>query len=333
MLRACVIGWPVEHSRSPVIHRYWLKQYEIDGSYEKEAVPPGEAESFLRGLGQRGYVGANVTLPHKLAALKAADVADQAAYAIGAANTLWIDGEGKLNATNTDAYGFMTNLEAQAPGWNEGRRPVCVIGAGGAARAILYGLLQAGAGKILLANRTRDKAEGLGAYFGAMSPATNWIEVVDWEERDRAVAAVRVVVAVVDAREPRPLIAGGGHRRELLDRHLRDERRIESERGRIEATCVDRDPSAHFAAPLLSLAGFGASLFGTGAAAGGAGFGGSSLSGAGLPAGFGSGLAGSGLPGSLFGAGSIGGASGGGPAEPPPPPITVGSSSSQSHFP
>ena len=194
MRRACVIGWPVEHSRAPVIPRYWLKQYGIDGAYEKEAVPPGEAEAYLRGLGERGYVGANVTLPHKLAALKAADVADQAAYAIGAANTLWLDPEGKLNATNTDAYGFMTNLEAQAPSWNTGRRPVLVIGAGGAARAILYGLLVAGARKILLANRTPDKAEALAAYFRSMSPEAHWVELVDWEQRNRAVAACGLLV-------------------------------------------------------------------------------------------------------------------------------------------
>lgn len=194
MKRACVIGWPVEHSRSPLIHRYWLRQYGIDGAYEKEAVPAGEAESFLRGLRQRGYVGANVTLPHKLAALKAADTADKAAYAIGAANTLWLDRENKLNATNTDAYGFITNLEAQAPGWNASGNPVLVIGAGGAARAILYALLEAGAGKILLANRTREKAEGLAAYFGSMSQVANWVEVVDWEERSRAVAACGLLV-------------------------------------------------------------------------------------------------------------------------------------------
>jgi shikimate dehydrogenase len=194
MRRACVIGWPVEHSRSPLIHGYWLKHYGIDGDYVKEAVAPGAIESFLRGLSERGYVGANVTLPHKLSAFKAADVADEAAYAIGAANTLWLDGEGKLNATNTDAYGFMTNLQAQAPGWNAGRRPVLVIGAGGAARAILYGLLQAGAAKVLLANRTRDKAEALAAYFGSMSVAANWIEVVDWGERNRAVAECGLLV-------------------------------------------------------------------------------------------------------------------------------------------
>ncbi len=121
MKRACVIGWPIEHSRSPLIHRYWLKQYGIDGAYEKEAVPPGEAEAFLRALAERDYVGANVTLPHKLAALQAADVADEAAYAIGAANTVWLDAAGRLNATNTDAAGFMANLNALAPQWNASR--------------------------------------------------------------------------------------------------------------------------------------------------------------------------------------------------------------------
>ena len=112
MKRACVIGWPVEHSRSPAVHRYWLKLYGIDGAYEKEAVPPEQAKEFLRSLGKRGYAGANITLPHKLVALEAADIADDAAHAIGAANTLWLDGAGRLHATNTDAYGFMINLNA-----------------------------------------------------------------------------------------------------------------------------------------------------------------------------------------------------------------------------
>jgi shikimate dehydrogenase len=192
--RACVIGWPVEHSRSPTIHRYWLKRYGIDGAYEKEAVPPDDAETFLRALAECNYVGANVTLPHKLAALKAADAADEAAYAIGAANTLWLDETRRLHATNTDAAGFMTNLNEQAPQWNRARRPVLVIGAGGAARAVLYGLLMGGATKILLANRTRNKAETLAGYFGPMSPATDWIEVIDWKERNRAVADCGLLV-------------------------------------------------------------------------------------------------------------------------------------------
>ena len=145
MRRACVIGWPVEHSRSPLIHRYWLKQYGLDGAYEKEAVKPEDLPAFLGGLAARGYAGANVTLPHKEAALRLATVADEAARTIGAANTLWLDEAGRLNASNTDAYGFMTNLNAVAPGWNEGRRPVMVLGAGGAGRAVLHGLLAEGA--------------------------------------------------------------------------------------------------------------------------------------------------------------------------------------------
>ncbi len=188
MKRACVIGWPVEHSRSPSIHRYWLKLYGIDGAYEKEAVPPQEARSFMRSLDERGYVGANVTLPHKLVALEAADIADEAARAIGAANTLWLDGAGRLNASNTDAYGFMTNLAEQAPNWNEGRRTVCVLGAGGAARAVLYGLIEAGASRILLANRSRARAEDLAMAFGPT------VEVVDWEDRDSALAACGLLV-------------------------------------------------------------------------------------------------------------------------------------------
>lgn len=188
MKRACVIGWPVEHSRSPAIHRFWLKQYGIDGAYEKEAVPPAEAARFIRSLAERGYVGANVTLPHKLMALQAADIADEAARAIGAANTLWLDGAGRLHASNTDAYGFMTNLNAQAPHWNEGRRPAMVLGAGGAARAILYGLIAAGVNRILLANRTRERAEALAASF-----APN-VEVVDWDDRERALAGRGLLV-------------------------------------------------------------------------------------------------------------------------------------------
>jgi shikimate dehydrogenase len=186
--RACVIGWPVEHSRSPAIHRYWLKLYGIDGAYEKEAVRPDELASFLGSLGKRGYAGANVTLPHKEEALRLASIADEAARAIGAANTLWVDGKGRLNASNTDAYGFMTNLNREAPHWNDGRRPVMVLGAGGAARAIVYGLVAQGASRILLANRTRDRAEALA---GAFAPA---VGVIDWEGRNQSLAGCGLLV-------------------------------------------------------------------------------------------------------------------------------------------
>jgi shikimate dehydrogenase len=188
MRRACVIGWPVEHSRSPMIHRYWLKQYGIDGAYEKEAVRPEDLAAFLGALDARGYAGCNVTLPHKEAALRAADSADDAAVAIGAANTLWLDAGGRLQASNTDAYGFMTNLEAEAPGWNRGKRPVVVLGAGGAARAILHGLLAAGASRIVLTNRTRSRADALAKTFGPL------VSVVDWKDRNRALAGSGLLV-------------------------------------------------------------------------------------------------------------------------------------------
>jgi shikimate dehydrogenase len=186
--RACVIGWPVEQSRSPAIHRYWLELYGIDGAYEKEAVRPEEFASFLGSLSDRGYAGANVTLPHKTEALRLATKADESARAIGAANTLWLDGTGRLNASNTDAYGFMTNLNQEAPHWNKGRAPVMVLGAGGAARAILYGLIAQGASRILLANRTRDRAEVLAGTFG---PA---VSVVDWDARNQALAGCGLLV-------------------------------------------------------------------------------------------------------------------------------------------
>lgn len=186
--RACVIGWPVEHSRSPVIHRYWLDQYGIDGAYEKEAVRPQDLRDFLQQLWTRGYIGANVTLPHKEGALRAARSADEAAITIGAANTLWLDPDGALHASNTDAYGFMTNLDAEAPQWKAATGPVIVLGAGGAARAVLYGLIKAGASRILLANRTQARAETLASEFGAT------IEVVDWDARHEALGDCGLLV-------------------------------------------------------------------------------------------------------------------------------------------
>jgi shikimate dehydrogenase len=188
MKRACVIGWPVAHSRSPVIHRYWLKLYGLDGAYEMEAVRPEDIGGFLKSLGERGYAGANVTLPHKEAALAAAVRPDEAARTIGAANTLWLDEAGLLHASNTDAYGFMTHLAAEAPDWNRGERPVAVLGAGGAARAILHGLIEAGASRILLANRTEGRAKALAEGFG------DRVSVIAWADRNRALAGCGLLV-------------------------------------------------------------------------------------------------------------------------------------------
>lgn len=186
--RACVIGWPVAHSRSPVIHRYWLKRYGLKGAYEKEAVRPEDFPEFLRTLGEHGYGGANVTLPHKEAALRAAKEADSAARAIGAANTLWLDAKGALHATNTDAYGFMANLQCEVPDWHGASGAAMVLGAGGAARAVLHGLIEAGVPRIFLSNRTETKAQDLAEAFGPP------IEVISWDAKDTALSACALLV-------------------------------------------------------------------------------------------------------------------------------------------
>jgi shikimate dehydrogenase len=178
MKRACVVGWPVEHSRSPLIHGYWLKHYGIDGEYVKRPVEPGDAPGFFQSLASEGFVGCNVTVPHKEAAFRAASRPDAAARSVGAANTLWID-DGVLCASNTDIHGFICNLDAQTPGWDKIGLPAAILGAGGAARGIIRGLLDRGIRHIRLANRTRERAEALAASFG---PA---LSVFGWGDRDR----------------------------------------------------------------------------------------------------------------------------------------------------
>jgi shikimate dehydrogenase len=185
--KAGVIGWPIRHSRSPLIHGHWLKVHAIAGSYVKEAVAPEDLKAFIGSLAARGWRGCNVTFPHKEAVLAAASVADEVARAIGAANTLWVEG-GHVHATNTDAYGFMTHLERSAPDWREKDRPAVVIGAGGAARAILHGLLEAGVSRIRLSNRTRERAEGLAATFGRR------VDVADWGAWDKALHGAGLIV-------------------------------------------------------------------------------------------------------------------------------------------
>ena len=162
---ACVIGWPVEHSRSPLIHNYWLKQYGIAGEYRRELVPREEFASFVKSLAARGYVGANVTVPHKEAAL-ALSQPDERARAVGAVNTLWLD-DGVLRATNTDVEGFLDNLDVCAPGWDRELNKAVVLGAGGAARAVIFGLLARGAERLVVVNRTLERAETLRRKFGA----------------------------------------------------------------------------------------------------------------------------------------------------------------------
>ena len=169
---ACIIGWPAGHSRSPLIHDYWLRQHGIAGEYRKEAVPPDEFAAFLAGLAARGYVGANVTIPHKEAAL-ALSTPDARAKAVGAANTLWRDGD-TLRSTNTDVEGFLGNLDAAAPGWDRGLPNAVVLGAGGSARAVVFGLIERGVARIHLVNRTLDRAQALAQRFGAAVMPARW---------------------------------------------------------------------------------------------------------------------------------------------------------------
>ncbi len=169
---ACVIGWPVEHSRSPLIHNYWLKTYGIAGEYRREAVPPENINAFIRSLATRGYIGANVTLPYKEAAL-ALSLPDDGARAIGAANTLWLDG-GFLRSTNTDVEGFLNNLDAGAAQWDRGLTAAVVLGAGGAARAVVYGLIARGVARIMVVNRTFHRAEMLHERFGRSTHPMPW---------------------------------------------------------------------------------------------------------------------------------------------------------------
>lgn len=176
MKNACVIGWPIEHSRSPLIHGYWLKTYGIEGTYTKVAVKPEELGGFLASLAERGFCGCNVTVPHKEAAYRASAERDASAVAVGAANTLWLDG-GTLHCANTDTYGYMTYLTERAPNWALRDAPVSILGAGGAARAIVYGFLQAGVGEIRLFNRSRERAAALAQAFGPR------VRVHDWHQR------------------------------------------------------------------------------------------------------------------------------------------------------
>jgi shikimate dehydrogenase len=172
MKKACVTGWPIGHSRSPIIHEFWLKKYKISGSYGVEAVRPEDFPAFINKIRDGEYVGANVTIPHKLAALKACDVASETARKIGAANTLWLEGD-KLHADNTDAYGFISYLDEVASGWNDDA-PAAVLGAGGAARAVVYALVERDIQEVRIFNRTLEKAKVIANEYGSRVTTYDW---------------------------------------------------------------------------------------------------------------------------------------------------------------
>jgi shikimate dehydrogenase len=182
---ACIIGWPVDHSRSPLIHNYWLKLHGIAGEYRREAVPPEKFGDFVRSLAARGYAGANVTVPHKQAALALSEP-DNRARAVGAANTLWFDGV--LRSTNTDVEGFLDNLDAGAPHWDREHAKAVVLGAGGAARAVVYALMERGIGRIDVVNRTFDRARSLQERFGSRACP------IPWEKRNTVLGDAALLV-------------------------------------------------------------------------------------------------------------------------------------------
>lgn len=170
MKKAAVLGWPITQSKSPLIHGYWLKSFGISGSYEALAVKPEDFSETVSGLAASGYRGCNVTIPHKEAALALADVVSDRATQIGAVNTL-VFKDGKIYGDNTDGYGFINNLAQRAPDWRADVGTAMVLGAGGAARAIVHGLLAEGAPKVLIANRTLATAQKLAAFFGDKTQA------------------------------------------------------------------------------------------------------------------------------------------------------------------
>jgi shikimate dehydrogenase len=173
---ACLIGWPAAHSRSPLIHHYWLRMLGIEGGYNIEAVPPEGFAEFVLHLSTHGFVGANVTIPHKERAL-ALTRPDERARAVGAANTLWYE-NGELRSTNTDIEGFVHNLDACAPGWDSVEEAL-VLGAGGASRAVVFGLIERGVRRVHVANRTIDRARALADQFGAQVHPVSWDEIAD----------------------------------------------------------------------------------------------------------------------------------------------------------
>ncbi|MCC6468987.1 MAG: shikimate dehydrogenase [Alphaproteobacteria bacterium] len=184
---ACVIGDPVAQSRSPLIHGYWLRKHGIAGDYRRELVKGADLKAFLADMPRRGYVGCNVTMPHKLAVM-ALSQPDARAKAIGAANAMWFDKAGVLRSTNTDVLGILGNLDAATPGWDKGLADAVVFGAGGAGRAAVYGLVERKIPRIRLVNRTLTKAEEFRQRFGpSVLPAA-------WEDRQRALAGAGLVL-------------------------------------------------------------------------------------------------------------------------------------------
>ncbi|GEO80055.1 shikimate dehydrogenase [Pararhodospirillum oryzae] len=192
---AAVLGWPVAHSRSPRVHGFWLARHGVDGAYVPLALRPESAMQGLRALPALGLAGANVTVPHKETAFAAADLLTDRARRIGAVNTLIVQEDGRLLGDNTDGFGFLANLEQEAPAWRANQGPALVIGAGGAARAVVVALLEAGCPAVILGNRTRERAEALRLALAGVAPElAARVRVVDWDALPPEAANAALVV-------------------------------------------------------------------------------------------------------------------------------------------
>lgn len=187
-LLAGVMGWPVMHSRSPVLHNYLFKQHRMTGTYVPLAIEPDRLEAALRALAPLGFSGCNITIPHKAHALTIVDAVDPVAKRIGAVSCVVVRSDGTLSGTNNDAFGFMHNVLQRAPAWRADADPIAVIGAGGGARAIVYALAERGAREIRVVNRTFARADTLAREFGP--PVT----AIAWEERHRALDGAGMLV-------------------------------------------------------------------------------------------------------------------------------------------
>jgi shikimate dehydrogenase len=185
---AGVVGWPVMHSRSPLLHNYWLKQHGIAGTYLPLAIEPGRLEQALRALPSLNFSGVNVTLPHKQETARIVDEIDEAAKRIGAVNCVVVKPDGSLSGHNYDVFGFVSALREGAPDWRADRGPAVVLGAGGGARAIIYGLLQEGAPEIRIVNRTFERAQELAAEFGPK------LKPLPWDKRQQALEGAALLV-------------------------------------------------------------------------------------------------------------------------------------------
>lgn len=185
---AFVAGWPIGHTRSPMLHGHWLQRYGIDGRYLPLPIAPEDFDGALRTLGKIGFVGGNVTIPHKVAAFDAADETTDRARRLGAANTITYHPDRGIVADNTDGFGFLENLRAARPNWLGTEGPATVLGAGGASRAIVAALLDAGVPELRLTNRTKSKADAIAEELGG--PVT----VTDWDDAEGSLDGAKLVV-------------------------------------------------------------------------------------------------------------------------------------------